>query len=61
MKNIFWNFKNSFLGIPFIRTGLEASLLSVSAFILGYYTINKTLFQTKKIYYDLYDQDICEA
>jgi hypothetical protein len=61
MKNIFWNFKNSFVGIPFIRTGLEAITVSSLAFGLGYYAINKTLFKTKGIYYDLNDQDICEA
>jgi hypothetical protein len=61
MKNIFWNFKSSFVGIPFIRVGGEAFAVSALAIGLGYYAINKTLFNTRKIYYDLFDQDICEA
>ena len=61
MKNIFWNFKSSFMGIPFIRTALEANLVSFSAVFLGYYIIDQSLFKTKRIYYDMYDQDICEA
>jgi hypothetical protein len=55
MKNIFWNIKNSFVGIPFIRTGVEALTVSITAVSLGYYVINKTLFDTKKVYYDMYD------
>lgn len=60
MKNIFWNLKSSFLGIPFIRTGAEAYLISTLALIIGYTAIDRTLFKTNKIYYDMYDQDICE-
>lgn len=55
MKNIFWNIKNSFVGIPFIRTGVEALTVSMAAFSLGYFVINKTLFETNKVYYDMYD------
>lgn len=49
------------MGIPFIRTALEANLVSFSAVFLGYYIIDQSLFKTKRIYYDMYDQDICEA
>jgi hypothetical protein len=55
MKNFFWSFKNSFVGIPFIRVGAEALGVSLLVFGTGYIVINKTLFKTKGIYYDLYD------
>ena len=61
MKNFFWNYKSSFVGVPFIWVGAEAVAVSGLVFGLGYFLINKTLFNTTKIYYDMYDQDICEA